>query len=927
MLTMRNLLLSAFIAAGALSGNAESQKVGMGIYRDDLPPDSSGKARRIVKAMPLVSASFQGPVPTSDWWSSLVWPEQSPHSLPMFPHPLAMQAHAEGLGIGYNPVPSVTSHMKDGKPFLIGSDYRYRYRQSLLVGLQSMKTEATVLDACSDWAVTALWQQGKGELRATFGHGMPFVYFRRKSDKPIVIRFTAAKVNAHNEPVQPLVYEVTGLAGKHSGKPGTIQLSVNAGKIAGIGSKARLVYDFNGDGKTDRVETFALLATDPSAESWEVYSSNKQKLDSNLSHGETQDFKNGSVKLEFWKCFGKGPVALKLAECTVGLPLANGVHHPADGRLTRSAGSGTARTDDDAQAGGAARIFARSGNVAGVSLNGTHFGLFAPSGATWKGPEERADQLVSDLNGKSYLSVAVLPDDSPETLAWFRERAYSFITDTRIDYRYNPDKASVRSTFTASIEVMEGSKKEAALALYRHQHLYLTGSTKLEDFSYLGPRGAMRVLGGNSFATELPYLGVLPSLPVANKDDAGLRARLQSSANKVASFTKSDTYWNGKELGKVAELVQIAEQLGETALRDKLLGQLKRRLEDWFDGEAQHFFYYHAPWNTLIGYPDSYASADQLNDHHFHYSYFIKAAATIAQYDPDWAKPENYGGMVDLLVLDCANYDRKDARFPWMRNLDPYAGHSWASGHSAFASGNNQESSSESMNFAGALILWGEATENTEVRDLGIYWHSTEAEAIRQYWFDVDGEVFPQAYRQSCVGMVWGDGGAYGTWWTANPEEIHAINYLPLNGGSMYLGRDPAYVRINLKNLVESNRRFHEIGGFPGDPATFDRWADIILQYRALAAPDSALTQLDALGKNIPREFGETEAHTLQWITALQALGQFDEQTRADHPTALVFDKNGKKHYVVYNAGIKEVPVEFSDGSKFSAGPGLRTFK
>lgn len=75
--------------------------------------------------------------------------------------------------------------------------------------------------------------------------------------------------------------------------------------------------------------------------------------------------------------------------------------------------------------------------------------------------------------------------------------------------------------------------------------------------------------------------------------------------------------------------------------------------------------------------------------------------------------------MIDLLIRDCANTDRTDTRFPWLRNFAPYAGHFWASGHAGFASGNNQESSSESMNFSSSLVLYGEATGNTEIRDLG----------------------------------------------------------------------------------------------------------------------------------------------------------------------------------------------------------------
>ncbi len=42
-------------------------------------------------------------------------------------------------------------------------------------------------------------------------------------------------------------------------------------------------------------------------------------------------------------------------------------------------------------------------------------------------------------------------------------------------------------------------------------------------------------------------------------------------------------------------------------------------------------------WGTLIGYPASYGSDQELNDHHFHYGYFIAAAATLAKFDPTWA--------------------------------------------------------------------------------------------------------------------------------------------------------------------------------------------------------------------------------------------------------------------------------------------------
>jgi len=61
-----------------------------------------------------------------------------------------------------------------------------------------------------------------------------------------------------------------------------------------------------------------------------------------------------------------------------------------------------------------------------------------------------------------------------------------------------------------------------------------------------------------------------------------------------------------------------------------------------------------------------------------------------------------------------------DPRFPFLAQLRiPYAGHSWACGHARFGDGNNQESSSEAMNAWCGLILWGTATGDTALRDLG----------------------------------------------------------------------------------------------------------------------------------------------------------------------------------------------------------------
>ena len=149
----------------------------------------------------------------------------------------------------------------------------------------------------------------------------------------------------------------------------------------------------------------------------------------------------------------------------------------------------------------------------------------------------------------------------------------------------------------------------------------------------------------------------------------------------------------------------------------------------------------------MIGYDASYGSDQELNDHHFHYGYFIAAAATLAKFDPDWAQDSQFGGMIDLLIRDANNYDRADTRFPFLRDFDIYAGHDWASGHGSFARGQQPGVQLGGDELRRGVDPVGQATGNTAVRDAGIYIYTTQAAAIENYWFDVDNDVFPGELR------------------------------------------------------------------------------------------------------------------------------------------------------------------------------------
>jgi endoglucanase Acf2 len=97
-------------------------------------------------------------------------------------------------------------------------------------------------------------------------------------------------------------------------------------------------------------------------------------------------------------------------------------------------------------------------------------------------------------------------------------------------------------------------------------------------------------------------------------------------------------YWQGKGLQRIAKLMDVVEQQGDLAARDQLLTTLKTRIEQWFSGkDNKTYFHLDKSLGAVIAYPEEYFSIAQMNDHHFHYGYWIRTMADIALRDPAWA--------------------------------------------------------------------------------------------------------------------------------------------------------------------------------------------------------------------------------------------------------------------------------------------------
>jgi endoglucanase Acf2 len=588
---------------------------------------------------------------------------------------------------------------------------------------------------------------------------------------------------------------------------------------------------------------------------------------------------------------------------------------------------------------GGLTVFSVNGNVLGLSVSkaaadyrpGTthHYLLVAPTGVNWV---QNGSVFTAALGTKGYFTVAALPDTSAATVNEYAQLAHNHITDTRLTWAYDEATAQLTSTYTIATQNPDnGSTNQPTLtAVFPHQWKGNLNNPVNTGHGYASPRGRMKVVKGN-YSSRMRFNGLLPSLPVAPADVGRLNGYVNEIANDINKIwqappegTKDDAYWSGRAVGRVASLVAIAAQTGNTAARDKLLGELKAKLQDWLTyspGEANKHWAYDPTWRSLCPIYDMHYACRDLSDHHFINGYFVRAAAIVALVDPagaSWAQA--WGPMVNQLIKDPMNWDRADAQYPFLRHYSPIEGHTWASGIS-FGDGLNEESSSEGMNFATGAALWGMATGNKAVRDLALMYYVNQTRAIEEYWYDVDQTNHPADYKPQNVGIVWGSGQKYGTWWTPEPRAIHGINILPITSGSLYLGRraDQVIRQLDATEAYEAKYR-----NLPSPPAPGFKplmgpleWSDLFWAYRAHADAAGALASFNA-NPSAPPEWGQSKADIYQYISALNTLGRLDTTVTADVPSYNVFNKGGVKSYVAYNPGSTPLCVRFSDGRSMS---------
>ncbi|NUQ76940.1 MAG: hypothetical protein HUU21_25685 [Polyangiaceae bacterium] len=324
----------------------------------------------------------------------------------------------------------------------------------------------------------------------------------------------------------------------------------------------------------------------------------------------------------------------------------------------------------------------------------------------------------------------------------------------------------------------------ALLMMALPHHLDVLSSPDLSDVKYPTLRGEMvGVVGGSwTLAETLHTISWSAPRPVAADKVDAVKAALMADASEVPVAT--DPYFFGKQIAKLGRLVLIADELGEAATAAALREQMRNSLNPWLDGTNGNPLKYDPVWGGICSANGLASQAADFgngyyNDHHFHYGYFLYAAAALGKGDKAWLDSKK--AAITDLARDIANPSDKDTSFTRFRSMDWYEGHAWAAGLFEFGDGRNQESTSEAVNAWYGLYLLGLAMGDVNMENVGRVLLATEIRSAQKYWqIKAGSSIYPEPFAANkVVGVLWGTKVDYATFFGSGPELIHGIQMIP----------------------------------------------------------------------------------------------------------------------------------------------------
>ena len=560
------------------------------------------------------------------------------------------------------------------------------------------------------------------------------------------------------------------------------------------------------------------------------------------------------------------------------------------------------------------------------------FGIFAPANTVFK---VAGDAVIAQ--SAPYLVYGFLPDKS--NLGAFSQYAYARPTDTRMDWTYDRPNGKVATTWTIKTAPLQGTGAATLQGFLPHHYRTTANDLAFQSYSYLTPRGPMKIAPGASFHISWPFRGIAPTLPAPHVNNLPNDYNAARMTNYMNQFTAAghpnlagDTYYGARELAQSAQVMAIDAQLNQYAPLSTIETNLRAQMADWMTytpGETNHYFARYNNWRALIGFNVNFGS-QAFNDMHFHYGYFAVTAALLGMHDPSFLT--QYGGMARQMVKQYANWDRTDPNFPVLRCFDIWEGHSGAGGL-ADGQGENQESSSEAMNSWAGMYLLGGMMNDIPMTDAGAMGYAIESTAVNEYWQDWKQTNFPASYGEATTGILASSGIAYGTYFSGDPVWVNAIQWVATNNWNNYLVRDKSVAARQLAAMWQTRADWdaHGVGGFKLDPAYPNNvegiaqnggagLANAILGFQMMFDPDTVAAILDNdLAANIPTATDATYSGESYYLThSYRTIGDQDYNYYTSAPCSAVYlnARTNQRTFVIYNPQVSaQVVTVYNNGA------------
>lgn len=392
-------------------------------------------------------------------------------------------------------------------------------------------------------------------------------------------------------------------------------------------------------------------------------------------------------------------------------------------------------------------------------------------------------------------------------------------------------------------------------------HKDALGDVKTTGVTLPTIKGDMVALTADAWSLheKLGTIGFSAPAGIASNRAPDIKAALEEDSKYVPDA--KDPYFFGKQVARLGRLALIADEIQETKTAESLRTQMKASLDPWLLGMNPDAIQYDAVWGGLCtkqGLASSSADFGQgwYNDHHFHYGYFLYAAAVIAKADKAWFSARKEA--IYALARDIGNPSTLDNAFTQFRHMDWFTGHSWAAGLFEFGDSRNQESTSEAVNAWYGMYLLGLAVEDENLTNVGRVLLATEIRSAQRYWHIRKGSsiykppfVFDGSQGNTVVGIAWSTKVDYATFFCAADECIHGIQMIPFTPISQQL-LEKDWVKDEYPNVASKLTDKSDEG-----------WRGFIYMDHAILDPNAAWSEVSGL-KSFDN--GNSRTNALYWV-------------------------------------------------------------